>query len=325
MARTSNRPRGNGKVFSRRLGIRVSRWSLDSASSRNNLGLVNIHKPEFSLAAGTSNPKVLTTVVILLGIGLLCVSTILAFVLGTNHKTGDGANNGRAALAASQPAHGANEADAKLLQEQLRQLTESLTNSIAELKAAREKLQTYETAEQERQKTPLVTKQAARVETQTTAPTKRRIQVYEILADFGFKKCSTQIGTLGIKNLPQEIGQYLAKVKQMRADYARFTDTVEQQDRDARLANATALTSAGGNATYVDAAMAERRTANIMMENARDAKVALLKYKASLTSWENAAEEQTTIFAVETSQIYGGVQVWAFTGMAGTLADGGSQ
>lgn len=286
---------------------------------------MNIGKPQFSLATGTSNPKVLTTTVILLGIGLLCVSTILAFVLGKNHQTGDAANDGRAALAASQLAQVANEADTKLLQEQLKELTESLTNSIAELKAAREKLQTYEIAEQDRQGSALATKQPTRVEPQTTLAPRRRIQVYEILADFGFKKCSTQIGTIGIRNLPQEIGQYLGKVRQMRTEYARFADAVEQQDRDARLANATALTSAGGNALYVGAAMAERREANVMMENVRDAKVALVKYKASLTSWENVAEEQTTIFAVQTSQIYGGVQVWQFTGMAGKSAEGSNQ
>ncbi len=103
----------------------------------------------------------------------------------------------------------------------------------------------------------------------------------------------------------------------MRAEYARFSADVEQQDREARRADATALTGAGGNSAYVEVNMAERRRANLIMENVRDAKVALAKYKAALTSWENAAEEQTTILAVQTPQIYGRVQVWQFVGMAG--------
>jgi hypothetical protein len=207
----------------------------------------------------------------------------------------------------------------------LAHLTQTLTNSIAELRAAKEKLEAYEAAaEQERQRSLARTSTPQAVGTAKGIPSNpnKRIQVYEILADWGMKKRRTSIGDIAIRDLPREIGQYFDKVKQMRAEYARLSQEVEKQEREARRADAVALTGAGGDAAYVEAAMAERKRANLMMENVRDSKIALAKYKAALTSWENAAEEQTTILAFMTPQVYGGVQAWRFTSMAGKLTNG---
>ena len=145
----------------------------------------------------------------------------------------------------------------------------------------------------------------------------RRIRVYEILVP-GYNKpiCRTDIGQIVIQYLPDQVGKYWAEVRRLKAEEAEFRAKVEAYDQDARRASAVALTGASGDPAYVQAAMRQRAEANLMLENARDAKADLVKMQANLSAWERAEGERTTILAVLTGTQIARMDVWNCVGMA---------
>jgi len=88
------------------------------------------------------------------------------------------------------------------------------------------------------------------------------------------------------------------------------------------------LTDAQESALYmmgkdedVQAAMAQRAEANLMLENARDAKANLEKMEANLSAWEKAEAVRTTILAESSDKkiaagTYQGADVWNYVRMA---------
>ena len=102
----------------------------------------------------------------------------------------------------------------------------------------------------------------------------------------------------------------------MQAQYRAMAEKVEEDDRAARRANATALTAASGDPNYVNAVMEQRRKANLMMEDVRDERVSLAKFKASLSAREDGAKSATTILATPTLQTYAGLPVYVTVGRA---------
>lgn len=146
----------------------------------------------------------------------------------------------------------------------------------------------------------------------------RRIRVYEIIDGYGAltRKCRTDIGEIWIPGLPAQVEDYLATVRKLKAEEAEFRAKVEAYDRDARRASAVALTGASGDPAYVQAAMRQRAEANLMLENARDARADLAKMQANLSAWERVKEERTTI-VIEPNRAQGQKPgVWNYVRMA---------
>jgi hypothetical protein len=123
-----------------------------------------------------------------------------------------------------------------------------------------------------------------------------------------------------IYGLPPAVGDYLAEVSKLKTEIDEFGPRVEAYDQEARRASAVALTAASGDPAYVQAAMRQRAEANLMLENARDAKAKLAKMQANLAAWELVAAERTTILAESGAKAlggkYAGMDTWGYVRMA---------
>jgi hypothetical protein len=157
-----------------------------------------------------------------------------------------------------------------------------------------------------------------------TPPTKsaRTIRVYDITTRSPtYLICRTDIGDTLIYGLPPAVGNYLAEVRKLKAEIDEFGARVESYDQSARRASAVALTGAGGDPAYVQAAMNQRAEANLMMENARDAKANLAKMQANLAAWQRVEAERTTIMAESSGRKaaggqFQGMDIWTYVRMA---------
>jgi hypothetical protein len=156
------------------------------------------------------------------------------------------------------------------------------------------------------------------------APTRstRSIRVYEIISRAPNSViCRTDIGNVVIYGLPPQVGDYLAEVRKLKTETEEFGARVESYDQEARRTSAVALTGASGNPAYVQAAMNQRAQANLMLENARDAKADLVKMQANLAAWERVEAERTTILAESSGEKalggkYAGMDMWTYVRMA---------
>jgi DNA-directed RNA polymerase subunit RPC12/RpoP len=159
------------------------------------------------------------------------------------------------------------EATLKLLQKDVENLRE--TNALLVAKLANQ--QNASTSPQRTSVAPLQTSIAP-------VQSSRRIRVYEIIDHApAYVICRTDAGKIVIYGLPLEVGNYLAEVRRLKTEMDEFGSRVEAYDQEARRASAVALTGASGDPAYVQAAMNQRSQANLMLENARDAKANLAK------------------------------------------------
>ena len=148
----------------------------------------------------------------------------------------------------------------------------------------------------------------------------QRIRVNEILGQTAsWLRCRTDVGEILIAKLPAQVGQYWAEVNKQKAEIADLSTRLGVADQVARRANAVALTSAGGDAAYVNSAMNQRARANLMTEDVRDGMANLQNMRATLSNWQRVENERTTILAVPARRRYAGLDVWNYAGMASSV------
>ena len=159
------------------------------------------------------------------------------------------------------------------------------------------------------------------------AGTNQPVRIISINANSPYLKCTaeTKTGTrdINIKNLPDSVRDFVARLSQLRADVAGYESRVDDYTRAAKQADATAPSSAilytGGNAGDANAAMNQRARANLMMNNADDMQKQLQKMKDELVAMESQAVEKTTVLAYPTGQTYDQLEIWTCTGLPGNF------
>ena len=142
------------------------------------------------------------------------------------------------------------------------------------------------------------------------------VNITAILADEGFIKCDTDQGTILIRYFPDATKTYFEKIKSMQEDIDALDSKVEQDDIVARRANAVALTGAGGDPAYVDAAMKQRAQANLLAEDVKTENDQLKKLITALKLYKTRYSGVTTLNAYPSGQKYGNEEIWNCLGIA---------
>ncbi len=123
-----------------------------------------------------------------------------------------------------------------------------------------------------------------------------------------------------IENQLLAIRDYFTSVSDNENYVKQTREKVESDRWQANQLNATALTGAGGNADYVDAAMAERKRANLAMVNVRHEQENLSEAESTLKHLKSQSELATTIYVENTGKTYVGLSIWRFLGTVGEVS-----
>jgi hypothetical protein len=164
-------------------------------------------------------------------------------------------------------------------------------------------------------KTAVLAAQAADEKyTASLAGTNRVIQITAIESGVGLVKCSAIIDgrdqQILIRNLPDPVRNFVNQYNQLRNDILTFGEKIHNDAIDAKRADASAPIYAGGDADYVNAAMAQRTRANQMAVNVEDEAGRLKQMQDNLDQMASDSIERTTIFAYPTGQNYAGIPIW---------------
>jgi hypothetical protein len=155
------------------------------------------------------------------------------------------------------------------------------------------------------------------------AGTNREIQILSVNADYGAMKCTALADgakrEILIKNLPFSVQEFLNKYNQLKADIGRAEILLEEYTRKAERADAVAPKGAeanrvytgSGNIVYDQADTSERRTANLMLQQAKEDRIDVNKLHELLADWtNNDLTNRTMIIAFPTGQSYSSLPIW---------------
>jgi hypothetical protein len=113
-----------------------------------------------------------------------------------------------------------------------------------------------------------------------------------------------------IFGLPQSLKDFMIREDQLKIDVENAAANAIQKSRAADRADANAPVEAGGDPNYVAAAMAQRKAANNMALDAKDAAEDVATMKENLTEMESQETDATTITAYPTGQSYNTIPLW---------------
>ncbi|HEY6169000.1 MAG TPA: hypothetical protein VI454_13240 [Verrucomicrobiae bacterium] len=186
-----------------------------------------------------------------------------------------------------------------------------------------EKAAKYLAVQKQKQEESAARQQAERVrlfQAENARGEEQRIRVLKITGSYGYSKCLVEAQgrqqEILFANLPAEVGGILGKVQDLQSRLEGFASKVEADARAAKVADAVALTGAAGSQEYVDAAMAQRRRANLMAVNAENQQEDLAKMKVQLVTLQDDEKRIATVLARPTGKIYANLRIWEYTGRA---------
>jgi hypothetical protein len=159
----------------------------------------------------------------------------------------------------------------------------------------------------------------------------RKIQISAIIdetSNGGFPLCSIGYGGVGgggdghpvpsrilLKNLSAEVRDFLRRYNQLQNDILTFGEKVHNDEKAADRANALALVGVvGGETAYDEAAMAQRKQANLMALDVKEEGYRLKQMQDELEQMASNAIEKTSIMACPTGQTFGSYEIWTCGG-----------
>jgi hypothetical protein len=110
--------------------------------------------------------------------------------------------------------------------------------------------------------------------------------------------------------LPQSVKDFMVREANLKNDIANAAVDAIQKSKAADRADANAPVEASGDANYVASAMAQRRSANNMALDAKDAADDLATMKNNLEEMQPQETAATTITAYQTGQSYNTIPIW---------------
>jgi hypothetical protein len=129
-----------------------------------------------------------------------------------------------------------------------------------------------------------------------------------------YKKCTVRgMGVNGevlIQLLPASVEAVLNNQNQQAAQIADLSDRIENRDRAVQRADAVTPVYAGGDASYVDAVMAQRSQVNLAIVDVKQAKEDLVNLQEALTEYIDKTKTARTVKMKNTGFVYRGVPVW---------------
>jgi hypothetical protein len=118
-----------------------------------------------------------------------------------------------------------------------------------------------------------------------------------------------------IRNLPSSVKDFVNNYNELRADILALGERVNNDAKAADRADAFAPVGAGGDAAYVNAAMAQRNRANQMALNANDEADNLTEMEDNVKQMFKEFPKKAAVIAYPSSEFWGDQQVWVCTGI----------